>query len=247
MSQVSAMSDLKSIKKRRICTESKKEVSGADREVIIDLSKLGCFSTREIGEIVGVESSTVSKTVKRKRETGILKIEKDQDHLNWTAEDWKRVVFSDEVKFIRFGSNFRKFYWIRPGDPIVDDYIDSTMKYRGGGVIVWGCITSRGVGSLCQIKNTLNAEGYRVILARDLFGTLLQHDLEVNDIIFQHDGDSKHRATDTKNWLHYRNLKTFDWPPYSPDLNIIENIWYIIKQRLEKLYEREPAKDLNQL
>ena len=29
-----------------------------------------------------------------------------------------------------------------------------------------------------------------------------------------------------------KKLKNFDWPPYSPDLNSIENIWAIIKRKI---------------
>ena len=30
-----------------------------------------------------------------------------------------------------------------------------------------------------------------------------------------------------------KNIKKIDWPPYSPYLNPIENIWVIMKQKLE--------------
>ncbi|CAG8699234.1 6120_t:CDS:2, partial [Dentiscutata erythropus] len=70
----------------------------------------------------------------------------------------------------------------------------------------------------------------------DYIDPKIKYEDGVNDIIFQHDGDSKHRAIDTKNWLYNRNLKFLNWPPYSPDLNIIGNLWGIVKQCLEKLH-----------
>ena len=34
------------------------------------------------------------------------------------------------------------------------------------------------------------------------------------------------------------------WPPYSPDLNSIENLWAVMKQQIYKLYpELEHARD----
>ncbi|CAG8711893.1 16772_t:CDS:1, partial [Cetraspora pellucida] len=43
------------------------------------------------------------------------------------------------------------------------------------------------VDHLCYIENILNSEKYCIVLAKELFGTLLQYDLNVNDIIFQQD------------------------------------------------------------
>ncbi|CAG8672501.1 1993_t:CDS:2, partial [Racocetra fulgida] len=136
-------------------------------------------------------------------------------HLKWTADNWRKVVFSDENK-------------------LESDYVNQTKKFGGGGIMVWSCIILRGVGEICRIKTHLNNKGYRIILAKDLFGTLLEHDLDLKDVILQHDGDPKHRATDTKNWINQRNINTLKWPPYSADLNPIENAWSEVKKCLEE-------------
>ena len=33
--------------------------------------------------------------------------------------------------------------------------------------------------------------------------------------------------------LSKNNIKVIDWPPYSPDLNPIENLWSIMKDKLK--------------
>lgn len=35
-----------------------------------------------------------------------------------------------------------------------------------------------------------------------------------------------------RNWLQENGLEMFDWPPYSPDLDPIENLWKLLKEKI---------------
>ena len=49
-----------------------------------------------------------------------------------------------------------------------------------------------------------------------------------------HDNDPKHTSNLVKDWLKRTNSQTLPWPPYSSDLNLIENLWDELERKLKK-------------
>jgi len=85
--------------------------------------------------------------------------------------DWKRVIFLDETKVNRLGSDGCKWVWRVPGAPLQDGHVSPTVKHGGGSMMVWGCFTVQGIGNLVRIEDILNAYLYINILKDDLPGT----------------------------------------------------------------------------
>ncbi|KAG1192405.1 hypothetical protein G6F70_009214 [Rhizopus microsporus] len=56
-------------------------------------------------------------------------------HKDWTSDDWRRMVFSDETKVNVFGSDGCKYYWSRPNDSLQPHHLDLTVKGGNGSVM----------------------------------------------------------------------------------------------------------------
>ena len=55
---------------------------------------------------------------------------------------------------------------------------------------------------------------------------------------FQHDNVPCHASLLTQLNLQRRRIPTIEWPPYSPDLNLIEHVWVLTKRHVQGHYLR---------
>uniref|UniRef100_A0A9J8BCS9 Tc1-like transposase DDE domain-containing protein n=1 Tax=Cyprinus carpio carpio TaxID=630221 RepID=A0A9J8BCS9_CYPCA len=149
---------------------------------------------------------------------------------NWTVAQLSKVLFSDESKFsISFGNQGPRV-WRKGGEAHSPSCSKSSVKFPQS-VMIWGAMSSAGVGPLCFLKTKVTAPVYQEILDHFMLPSSDQL-FEDADFIFQQDLAPAHTAKSTKSWLNDHGVGVLDWPANSPDLNPIENLWSIVKRKM---------------
>ena len=90
--------------------------------------------------------------------------------------------------------------------------------------MMWGCMTTHGIGYACRIDGRMDAELYTRILGDEILQSLEYYGLERGDIVFQQDNDPKHTSCAARQWFKTNEIEIPDWPAQSPDLNPIEHM-----------------------
>ena len=57
-------------------------------------------------------------------------------HQDWTLEDWKGVVWSDETKINCLGSDGRQWVWKKPGEKPSERTVQRAKKFGRGSLMM---------------------------------------------------------------------------------------------------------------
>jgi hypothetical protein len=168
------------------------------------------------------------------------------EHLSWEPEHWARVVWTDESSFSTEG--FGRVYVTRR---LEEKYEQSccVLKFRSySSWTIYGSILAFGKGPMVAIEEeggrlTGNIYRERVLpWVYHFMDWVAQHpENRSRHSILMEDGASPHTAKLTKQLHDLSGIDKMYWPANSPDLNLIENVWRMLKHRVAKKSPRSLA------
>lgn len=141
----------------------------------------------------------------------------------------------------------------RRGEALHDDCVQKMIKHPKQ-LMIWGIISSKGMGELYFVDGNMNSEQYIRVIKNQVvpqmkrwFGGRGRRRAGTPLAYFMQDGAPCHTSRMSTDVLNRMKIKVLPWPGNSPDMNPIENVWRVLKIEVRKMMEELKQNNNNQL
>ncbi|GFY11390.1 transposable element Tcb2 transposase [Trichonephila clavipes] len=143
----------------------------------------------------------------------------------------EQCFFSDESRFSVHPDNRHIFIWRERGSRNNPAFVHESIRFGGGGVLVYGGISIDGRTDLYIIRDgPLTARRYRDGILRRI---VVPYAAAIgDDFILMDDNCRPHRANLVEDFFFKEGFVRMEWPACSPDMNPVEHVWDALGRRV---------------